>query len=282
MNKQERIKIYQETISLVNNEEYTSKNGIKNVIDNKSIENTKFYTNKVIINHTELEKYDTKIQVVNNDCLYEAEKLIERGFYPAVLNMASFYSPGGGVINGSSAQEENIFRRTNLFKSLYQFHPIGKDYGIEQQKEHYPLNYNYGGIYTPNVTVFRKSDDTNYELMDNPFKVDIITLAAVKRPKLNNKGEIVPQVKNVIENKIRQILDIAIENKNNALVLSAFGCGAYGTPPEEMAKLFADVLSSEDYIGAFKAIHFAIIETPSTSGEHNPNGNFKPFKNIFG
>jgi hypothetical protein len=48
-----------------------------------------------------------------------------------------------------------------------------------------------------------------------------------------------------------------------------------------MAKLFQDVLESKRYKGAFKVIHFAIIDVPSTNGTHNPQGNLKPFKDVF-
>ena len=211
----------------------------------------------------------------------ESQNMIDNGLKPAVLNMASFHTPGGGVISGSSAQEENLFRRTNLFKSLYQFHHLGDEYGIEQREERYPLEMNYGGIYSPKVIVFRGSDDVDYQLMEEPFYVDIITLPAVKNPRVED-GKIVPWVETVIKNKIKQILNIALENENDSLVLSAFGCGAYGTPPEQMAKFFADVLASEKYQGLFKVIHFAILNVPSTNGEHNPHGNFQPFKNVFG
>jgi uncharacterized protein (TIGR02452 family) len=207
--------------------------------------------------------------------------MIDGGLKPAVLNMASFNTPGGGVVNGAHAQEENLFRRTNLFKSLYQFHYIGEEFGVKQREERYPLDYNYGGIYSPNVTVFRGGDDVDYQLMEEPFHVDVITLAALKNPRVEN-GKVVPWAERVIKNKIKQILDIALENGNDSLVLSAFGCGAYKTPPEEMAKFFADVLASETYGGLFKKIHFAIIDVPSTNGEHNPNGNFQPFKEVFG
>lgn len=284
MNKEDRKKIYKETIMINQDGKYISPNGneiIINELDEYMQYKTIFYDDKIEIDYNSLPKYETQIKVVNNDCIYEAKNMIDMGMKPAMLNMASFHTPGGGVINGSAAQEENIFRRTNLYKSLYQFHDIGKEYGIKQRNERYPLNYNYGGIYTPKVIVFRKSDDENYTLMEEPFYVDVITLAAVKNPRVEN-GEIVPSTKTVIKNKIEQILNIALKNGNNALVLSAFGCGAYGTPPEEMAKLFADVLSSEQYQGLFKMIHFAILNLPSTNGNHNPKGNFQPFKKIFG
>jgi hypothetical protein len=75
--------------------------------------------------------------------------------------------------------------------------------------------------------------------------------------------------------------DIALENGNDSLVLSAFGCGAYGTPPKEMARLFHEVIESKKYKSVFKRIVFAIINLPSTNGDHNPEGNFKPFSDEF-
>lgn len=46
---------------------------------------------------------------------------LKEGYNLAVLNMASSMNPGGGVMTGARAQGETLFRRTNLFRSLYQF-----------------------------------------------------------------------------------------------------------------------------------------------------------------
>ena len=283
MTKEEKIAVYKNTIYLAKKGSYISPNGDEvsiNDFDDKMIDGTKFYGKKVQINHQDLPKYETEIKVINIDCLYEAKEMIDKGLNPAVLNMASFHTPGGGVLKGSSAQEEDIFRRSNIFKSLYQFSSIGLEFGIEQREERYPLQMNFGGIYTPSVTVFKGGKDVDYQLLEEPFHVDVITLAAVKNPPLDN-GKIVSWAEITIKNKIKQILDIALENGNDSLVLSAFGCGAYGTPPEQMAMFFADVLASEEYQELFKVIHFAIIDLPSTNGQHNPNGNIVPFKKVF-
>lgn len=282
MTKEERIAVYKNTIAIVKKGTYVSPKGKDITIDGTEdmAKNTKFYGKKVIVDYKSLPKYNTIINVVDNDCLYAAKAMLDRDLNPCVLNMASFHTPGGGVINGSSAQEENIFRRTNIFESLYQFNDIGTLYDVKQREERYPLDYNFGAIYSPNVTVFKGSDDTNYTPLEEPFKVGVVSVAAVKNPRCEN-GKLVPWVVDTIKCKIRQMLDVALENGHDSLVLSAFGCGAYKTPPTEMARLFKEVLSSDTYKNVFKVIHFAIINLKSTNGEHNPQGNFKPFHDIF-
>lgn len=281
MTREENVAVYNNTMSVVKKGGYISPNDKVIQLPNPKamIDGTKFYGKKVVNDYDSIPRYDTEVKVINQDCIYAAKDLIDKGFNPCVLNMASFSTPGGGVIKGSSAQEENIFRRTNIFQSLYQFHSIGENYGIEQKEERYPLDYNFGGIYTPHVVVFKGGSDTRYTPLEEPFEIAVVSVSAVKNPTLKN-GKLEPWVIDTTKSKIRQILDIALENGHDSLVLSAFGCGAYKTPPTEMAKLFKEVIESKNYKGAFKVIHFAIINVASTNGSHNPEGNFQPFKDI--
>lgn len=282
MNKEKKINIYLDTIDICKNNEYQSSNGEIVYITNteEMINGTQFYQKMVELNHNELLKHETVIKVIDSDTLYAAKDLVDQGYNPCVLNMASFHTPGGGVLRGSSAQEENIFRRTNLFLSLYQFHEIGKTYDVPQREERYPLNYNFGAIYTPNVTVFKESDDKNYALMNTPFKVGVVSVAAVKNPQLTDNSTLPKQVVDATKNKIKQMLNIALINGHDSIVLSAFGCGAYKNPPTEVAKIFKEILSLNEYKNAFKIVEFAIINLKSTNGEHNPQGNFQPFYEI--
>lgn len=278
MNKIQRIQIFEETTQLANQGFYLNEDNQKiyiNNIDENMINGTIFYGKKININLDELPIYDTEIHVTNMDTLYQAQQLIQNNPLDnvAVLNMASFHTPGGGVTKGANAQEENIFRRTNIFKSLFQFHHVGDQYNVKQKEERYPLDYNFGTIYTPYVTVFRKSDDHDYQLMKQPFIVNVISTPSIKNPKTEN-NKLVTWAKNTIKNKIKQILNTALINNNKILVLSAFGCGAYNNPPKEIAKLFADILASEQYQGKFKQIYFAIIDNDNSN-------NFQIFKEIF-
>jgi hypothetical protein len=48
-----------------------------------------------------------------------------------------------------------------------------------------------------------------------------------------------------------------------------------------MARLFREVLLSNDYNGKFDKIVFAILEDKNSFHEHNPQGNLKPFLDEF-
>ena len=54
----------------------------------------------------------------NEDCLVASKRLIDAGMNPVVLNLADIPVPGGCVESGSGAQEESIFRRSNIIWTL--------------------------------------------------------------------------------------------------------------------------------------------------------------------
>ena len=43
-------------------------------------------------------------------------------------------------------------------------------------------------------------------------------------------------------------------------MVGAFGCGAFANPPDMVAKIFAEVLASDEFRGAFSTVVFAILE----------------------
>jgi uncharacterized protein (TIGR02452 family) len=225
---------------------------------------------------------DTDLCVLNVDCILATRDLVEQGYNPALLNMASLYHPGGGVLTGSSAQEEDLCRRSNLAISLYQFSLPGGRYGdladmvrVKRRAERYPMDNTYGGIYSPDITFFRGTRDEGYALLDEPFKAAVISVASLNyNPKHGHNqlddGNIPESDKPILKEKIRTILRIGALKKHDSLVLGALGCGAFCTPPAQMAHLFHQVLDEPEYRGRFKKIVFAIIDSPSSN-------NYKPF-----
>lgn len=65
-----------------------------------------------------------KVLVKDIDCLIAYKQLQDAGNNPVVLNLADILVPGGCVESGSGAQEESIFRRSNITRTLTQdFYP---------------------------------------------------------------------------------------------------------------------------------------------------------------
>ena len=222
----------------------------------------------------------TKIYCQNIDSF---EKAIEMGEDCAVLNMASARSAGGGVTNGARAQEEELCRRSNLIYSLYSFTPLGKkifNFDKTYKGLSYPIPF-FGGIYSPFVSIYRNSQ--TYETLRYPKLCSVISCSSIIRPEIDpDTGMMARRYERLIRRKIRVILRIAILNKHSKLVLGAFGCGAYKNPPKHIAKLFDEVLKENEFKNSFEEICFAILEDGNSCREHNPEGNFKPFADIFG
>ena len=75
--------------------------------------------------------------------------------------------------------------------------------------------------------------------------------------------------------RIRNILEAAIDNEVEALVLGAFGCGAFRNPPRLVAGAFRDILLEKRYRHAFSNVVFAVKKSSGA------NENAKCFYRFF-
>uniref|UniRef100_A0A1D1Z9Q6 Phosphoribosylformylglycinamidine cyclo-ligase n=1 Tax=Anthurium amnicola TaxID=1678845 RepID=A0A1D1Z9Q6_9ARAE len=272
------FEIFQSTLG------YTLKSGKEIRLNNDSISleisQSRLYENGNNISRPIItqKQPNPKIQVVDGDCLNHALELKKEGYNPIVLNMANAEVPGGGYLYGAGAQEENLFRRTNLFQ-----------YHEPKREQWYPIPL-FGGIYCPNATVVKASEQEEYELLKQPEKMSFVAVAAICQPNLiynNNEPTLNEQDKQVTKKKIRTMLNIGLDNDHDAIVLSAFGCGAFANPPSAIAQLFYEVISKE-YFGdkenlpkTYKNISFAIFDDIGAKQWENGEGNLLPFKRRF-
>jgi uncharacterized protein (TIGR02452 family) len=166
--------------------------------------------------------------------------------------MASYKHPGGGVIRGAMAQEEELSRRSNLMLDLTTYD--------------YPLRLNEF-IYSKDVTFYK---DGNYQLLDS-FDCDIITIAAI-----NLNGLPMPKnYESIMRSKIRTMIVEAHNNGCKNLVLSAFGCGVFSNDPYIVAAYFKDELM---HLGAyFDNVVFAII-----NDRNSVASNYEIFNQVLG
>lgn len=219
----------------------------------------------------------THIDVVNADCIDVARELVESGYDPVLLNMANAYTPGGGALKGSRAQEETLFRRSNLCVSLYQF----DDYhagllGVPTGGGRYPMDPDTGGVYSGDIMFFRAGVGDGDALLEKPFTCGVVSVAAINHPDLDAANRLTRAAAEATMRKIRTILRIGLCHGHDSIVLGAWGCGAFGNPPAHMAELFRTVLREPEFNDKFFRVRFAIIE------DHNSkNANFAAFNAVF-
>lgn len=187
-----------------------------------------------------------------------------------VLSFASAMTPGGGVKHGSSAQEESLCRCSTLYFCL--------DEDILWQQFYLPHRnglsslHNDDLVYTPHVTVF-KDDSPKNKLLDEKdwYHVDVISCAA---PNLHRYfGQLLkvlgteekPAIScehlfQIHTKRLSRILDVAVQQQVDVMILGAFGCGAFMNDPEVVSKAMVQV--AREYAHCFKVIEFPVFCRP--------------------
>ena len=208
------------------------------------------------------------IYFVNKDsidcCLEHAPKAL-------VVNLADDNFAGGCVAQGSGAQEESLFRRTNYVSSLKQ--------------ELYPILADEA-IYSPDVLVLKTNESSGWELL-NPGhthgkieewshglpRIAFIACPGIKYPETLSMpltdasgneteamGERLQEADvDILKKKIKTILQTAIRQGHDSVILGAMGCGAWRNPIDHVAEIFKSVLREWD--GCLSHIYFAILHT---------------------
>lgn len=208
-------------------------------------------------------KTETTVSFIEALTLQAAEKLIRKNKKTAVLNFANPVEPGGGVWRGANAQEEYLCRASNLYPCLSNEKSLPYyDYHKNQLKKSARRVFLASDriVYSEGVTVIKVDVADCQKYLDKWYQIDVITCAA---PWFNSKQDLLPdnQLYDIFYSRIQNILESAIEYGVEALVLGAFGCGAFHNPPRVVAKVFHDILLEERYRNAFSDVVFAVKRT---------------------
>jgi uncharacterized protein (TIGR02452 family) len=269
--RDDNVQIFKETCDTISRGQYQSPSGRTIHLDaarqTRMIGNTKPYSSTSSLKCLN-KNYHTKITVENRTTLKMTEKLLQEGLNPLVLDMANRYIPGGGVLHGSSAQEETLCRQSNLYEALrnrawwrFPFHELG-------------------GIYVPEVQFFRADPSENYAFLEKPVTAAVFASAAYDT--VHNKkygGRDRPKDEKVYrentKEKMRTMLRVALIKGHDSVVLSAYGCGAFGNDPKLIASLYKDVFAEPEFAGQFKKIAFGIVN------DYNSSVNYSTFRKAF-
>jgi uncharacterized protein (TIGR02452 family) len=196
--------------------------------------------------------HDTALRVENTTTFAAAKALADRGLRVAALNFASAKNPGGGYLNGSSAQEEYLCRSALLYdclvgREMYRYHRAQSD-----------CLYSDWVIYSPAVPVIR---DDEGALLEEPWLCGVLTSPApnagvVLRGAGRRRGE----VTKALRARMGKVLEVAAAHGHDGLVLGAWGCGVFQNDPVEVAMLWEEALLA-DFRGVFKEVAFAVLDT---------------------
>jgi uncharacterized protein (TIGR02452 family) len=197
--------------------------------------------------------HDTRFAAVNESTLAAARALALAGRRVAALNFASARSPGGGFLTGARAQEESLCRASALHACLvdapmYEAHRARRD----------PMYASWTLVAT-DVPVFRDDDDGR--LLEAPWRCGFVTSPApnVKALRESAPGRL-GELAGVYDERIARVLAAAALRGHDALVLGAWGCGAFGGDPEQVAARFDRALRV-DFRGVFAEVVFGVLDT---------------------
>ena len=184
------------------------------------------------------------VAVANETTMSAGRRLVEAGDSTLALNFANGVNPGGGFLAGARAQEEALCRSSALYLTLeddamYEAHG--------RRPDHASTDW---AILSPHVAFFRTDDGTP---LDAPWRLSVLTCAAPVA------GDIGGKAAELLRRRIGRVLAIAEAYAYEALVLGAWGCGAFGNDPTRTALDFRDALCGP-FLGAFHEVVFAVAD----------------------
>lgn len=206
---------------------------------------------------------DCIYQVVNADS-FQAARVMDNAL---VMNFANAHVPGGGFLLGATAQEEALCRCSTLYASIHS----------KKAEEMYHYNNTHLSavesdymLLSKEVYVYR---DEKCVPLEEPVHVGVITLPAPNRYGAAMLASLTT-IRDTMKRRIRIMLRVAMKNDYRCLVLGAWGCGAFGNHPGDVAGYFHEILVDEGYGKCFDRICFAIY------GKENGR-NIEAFREVF-
>lgn len=164
----------------------------------------------------------------------------------AVLDFASFTSPGGGYIRGSWAQEEALCAESFLYNVL---EGQGDWYGENRRRNINCDLYRNRALVVPKVRFSREKIHAY---------ADVLVVAAPNARRAREEYKVKEDaLVRAMRDRIRFALDIVDALGHRQVVLGAWGCGAFGWDADLVAELFREELAA----GAH-GIELAIFAVP--------------------
>ncbi|CAJ1421061.1 unnamed protein product [Effrenium voratum] len=116
-------------------------------------------------------------------------------------------------------------------------------------------------LWTPGITIARAGEKMGFELLSNKEQATVALVAAAAP---NVKFAQPPELydKELMLNTVKAILlaPLLKQPETTTIVLGAWGCGAFGCDPHDIAELFVSALVTQRLGRLYREVHFAIPE----------------------
>ena len=181
-----------------------------------------------------------------------------------VLNFASYKNPGGGFMNGSSAQEESLCHASTLYEVLTSS-SLSLYYGYNNSHKNNAL-YEDRALWSPSI-IFEKDGKT--------VRADVITCAAPNRKAYIGYAKGADEARNLetLRSRIFFVADVIKAHMDvRTAILGAFGCGVFGQDPGMVAGFFKEAFQDTE----IKTV-YAVID----KGGHSKKGAYTLFQEVF-
>jgi len=212
--------------------------------------------------------FNTIAGTVEMDTFEAGEALIRAGWLnPVVLNMANEIKCGGAWSYSRGSQEEDLMRRSSLPLSLWP-HRLPADTRLAEYESQLPRKSSLypfskaGVVYSPHVLVCRNECG---ELIPRRQRYHVAVISAAAQDLRNWTGHYDGPFDFALTcQKLRSILWAAWHNGHTALVLGAFGCGAFQNNPNRIASIIKLLVDEDgEFAGIFEVVLIAIIKSQS-------------------
>ncbi|KAK7055784.1 DUF2263 domain-containing protein [Favolaschia claudopus] len=207
---------------------------------------------------------NTMIEILETTTLDAARKAGLKGCKRpiGVLNFASAEQPGGGFINGSSAQEESIARSSTLYPSLLT--PTAQQFYTLHSGDARDGFYTHAMIYSPHVVMFRSDDGAFVP----PMEIDVLTSPAVHAGLIRKRASgaaVERDIKRAMRERMARILFLFERRQVPNLILGSFGTGVFQNDVDMVAEIWAELLCgpSTRFSRSFQYVAFAVMDTPT-------------------
>ncbi len=213
------------------------------------------------------------ISVVKIDCLSVASAVSSSDGLKVAVVVPCSSSPGGGVAIGAFSFEAEVYRRTDICRSVETYIKGGTRYPINVDNNHTLVHQD--------VALMRGPVNVGLPFLEDRSHLTTIMIGMNAHPPTSDDAE--PRYRDAVqrvtlEKKIRMVFSSAISTGCNTVVMPPFGCIDFFHPAHEVSQVLLKEVKKLG--GCLKHVIIAVPDEHDQRSQSNPQGNHDFFRQV--